>query len=243
MVSVMTQRVFICGVKNDLCDMLSKTLAKKVFLKKCESVIQGNDLSDFNYVIIGCDYNCALDSCVRRFILLYQNKRLPYTIIRPVFLKQRFGKALGFFLSSFEEQPVCSSQEIIFKLLINSEYCEGSPRFLVPPYSSLSKILKAQREIIENPSQSCSLSSVAEKLHCSRSWLSSKFQELLGFYLQSFLVKMRCCHGLWQIVSTDKQIKNIAMEAGYKPLYFSQLFHQVFNASPSSVRSKYCIFN
>lgn len=112
------------------------------------------------------------------------------------------------------------------------------PYFLFPPIA-LSKIVKAQREIAENPLKLFSLSSLAKMLDWSPSWLSSKFKMFSGITLQSFLIKMRCCFALWQIISTDKQIKALALKAGYKPLYFSQLFSKLFKVSPSSIRSFY----
>ncbi|MBC7361458.1 MAG: helix-turn-helix domain-containing protein [Candidatus Aminicenantes bacterium] len=54
--------------------------------------------------------------------------------------------------------------------------------------------------------------------------------------MQSYLRKMKCCHGLWQVLATEKSIKTIALEAGYEPLYFSQLFHKMFGTPPSSLR-------
>ncbi|MBC7363014.1 MAG: helix-turn-helix domain-containing protein, partial [Candidatus Aminicenantes bacterium] len=57
-----------------------------------------------------------------------------------------------------------------------------------------------------------------------------------GVSLQSYIAKMKCCSALWQIISTDKPIKSIALEAGYEPLYFSKLFHQIFDTPASSFR-------
>jgi AraC-like DNA-binding protein len=70
----------------------------------------------------------------------------------------------------------------------------------------------------------------------SPSWLSHDFKKLSGVSLQSYLAKIKCCSALWQIISTDKPIKSIALEAGYKPLYFSKLFNGIFGLPPSSLR-------
>lgn len=198
------------------------------------------DLSEVQYIFAGCDYNCALGSCAKKLIFLYQNRHIPFAIIRPLCLKERFGEFSGFFLSAFVEQPLSISQERILKFIKGSKCYAGSSRFLIPAYSPLFKIIKVQREIAENPLELLSLSSLAKMVGCSRSWLSSKFKMFSGIRLQSFLIKMRCCFALWQIISTEKQIKTIASEAGYKPLYFSQLFRKLFKVSPSSIRSFHC---
>jgi AraC-like DNA-binding protein len=70
----------------------------------------------------------------------------------------------------------------------------------------------------------------------SPSWLSHNFKRLSGVSLQSYLANMKCCSALWQILASGKPIKTISLEAGYKPLYFSKLFHQIFDTPPSSLR-------
>ncbi len=182
-----------------------------------------------------------MDSCARKFIFLYQNRQIPFAIIRPLCIKESFGEFSGFFLSAFMEQSLSISQERILKLLKDSKCYPGSSKFPVPHYTPLFKIIEAQKKIVEKPLRLYSLTSLAEMLRCSRSWLSSKFQELSGIRLQSFLIKMKCCYALWQILSTDKQIKSIALETGYKPLYFSQLFRSIFKVSPSSARNFFLV--
>ncbi|MGB9864271.1 MAG: helix-turn-helix domain-containing protein [Candidatus Saccharicenans sp.] len=70
----------------------------------------------------------------------------------------------------------------------------------------------------------------------SQAWLSLNFRRLAGISLRTFRARERCCRALWQLVSTDKPIKTIALEAGYEPLYFSHLFHRILGAPPSSLR-------
>jgi AraC-like DNA-binding protein len=106
----------------------------------------------------------------------------------------------------------------------------------ISPFSSLNKIIQVQRKIAESPAGSVNLSSLAEMTGYSPSCLSHNFKRLSGISLQSYLVKMKCCSTLWQILASGKPIKTIALEAGYKPLYFSKLFNRIFGLPPSSLR-------
>mgnify|MGYP005831170425 CR=1 len=57
--------------------------------------------------------------------------------------------------------------------------------------------------------------------------------------LRSFLIKNRPCLGLWRAMSTDRQIKTIALELGYKPLSFSKGFRQLFGVSPRAIKAHF----
>jgi len=51
---------------------------------------------------------------------------------------------------------------------------------------------------------------------------------------------MRFCAALRKVLSTDKQVKQIAYEAGYAdPLYFGKAFKQWIGMSPKNVRRRY----
>ncbi len=231
------QKILLYSVEQNLYRTLENILTNKVSINFYKDNSGSQNLTGIQYIFAGCDYDCALNRCSRKFIFLYQNREIPFAIIRPSFIKERFLEFTCFFISPFLEKLLSVSQERILNLLRNSKYYPGSSKFSVLPYSPLSKIIEVQREIAEKPLKLHSLSSLADMARCSRSWLSSRFYQLAGIRLQIFLIKMRCCYALWQILSTDKQIKSIALEAGYKPLYFSQLFRSVFKVSPSSVRN------
>ncbi len=231
------QKILLYSVKQKLYCLLKNIFKNKVALIFYRENRRSQNLRDIQYIIAGCDYDCVLDRCARKFIFLYQNREIPFAIIRPGFIKESFLEFTCFFLSHFLEKPLSASQEEILMFLKSSTYYSGSSKFPLPPYRPLYKIIEVQREIAEKPLKLNNLSSLAEMLRCSRSWLSSRFSQLAGIRLQTFLIKMRCCYALWQILSTEKEIKSIALEAGYKPLYFSHLFRTVFKISPSSARN------
>jgi len=124
----------------------------------------------------------------------------------------------------------------ILNRLKGSEYYPGSSKFPLPPYDPIFKIIELQKITAENPLQHYSLGSLTQLLGCSRSWLSFNFHYISGIKLQDFLVRLRCCFALYQILTTNKPIKIISIEAGYKPLYFSQLFRHIFSFSPIATR-------
>lgn len=229
-------KILLYSAKKHFYDLISDILASKGSVKSYEIGEEGLDLKEIQVILVGCDYSCVLDSCAMKFIFLYRTGQIPFAILRPLLMKETLVESSGFFLSVFKEQPVSISRELILKLLKGSKFYPGSAKFPVLPSNPLFKIIRAQREIVENPCRLYSLTSLAKILGCSPSWLSSNFHAFSGIKFQTFLIKMRCCSALWQIVSTDKKIKSIAREAGYRPLYFSQLFRRVFKGSPLSLR-------
>jgi len=57
-----------------------------------------------------------------------------------------------------------------------------------------------------------------------------------GLTLARFILKNQLCLALWQIISTGKRIKSIALDLGYKPGSFSERFKKEFGVSPSKIR-------
>lgn len=99
---------------------------------------------------------------------------------------------------------------------------------------SILKVLKAQKCMLENPLKSYSLSLLSADLDISPPWLSNIFKNFSGISLSDFSTKIKLCRALWALVSTEKQIKTIAL--GYKPLYFSNKFRALFGVPPSDIR-------
>jgi AraC-like DNA-binding protein len=97
-------------------------------------------------------------------------------------------------------------------------------------------VLTLQTEIAENPNEIFDLKNSAETVGFSPCWLSHKFREISGITLERFILKNCLCHGLWNIISSDKLIKTIALDLGYKPASFSERFKEHFGATPSFIR-------
>lgn len=229
------EKILLCSSKKELNDLIGNI---------CEERFQVSQLNDevllsggnFHFILIDCDYKCRLDRCLKKFAFIYQNRTIPSAMIRPILLKHNPNQFLGFYLMSFNDNKLSFFQEKILTILKSSRYYAGSSSFSIPTWSPLYKIIQVQRKIAESPEKSLNLSSLALMTKHSPSWLYSNFKRLSGVSLQSYLIKIKCCSGLWQILGTEKPIKTIALEAGYEPLYFSHLFHKVFGLPPSSIR-------
>ncbi|MGB9864323.1 MAG: helix-turn-helix domain-containing protein [Candidatus Saccharicenans sp.] len=156
-------------------------------------------------------------------------------ILKPVIIKNGVG-FLGFFLRILNDAGFDAVQKDWLLSLRNSKYYAGLPSFPVLAFSQLSKIIEVQRIKIESDDESFQLRDLAGRVDCSSSWLSENFRRLAGISLRTFRAKERCCRALCQLISTDKPIKTIALEAGYVPLYFSQFFQKLFKKSPTKIR-------
>jgi AraC-like DNA-binding protein len=101
---------------------------------------------------------------------------------------------------------------------------------------SILKVLKTQKYMTENPAKSHSISSLSADLDISPPWLSNIFKNFSGISLSDFSTKIKLFNALWELVSTEKQIKTIALDLGYEPLYFSNKFRTLFGVTPSDIR-------
>jgi AraC-like DNA-binding protein len=235
-------KILLYSIKKDLSHQLQNILGNKFSIIFCGDDDRSLDLKDIQYILAGCDYNCLIDLCANKFIFLYKNRHIPFVIIRPLWIKKIFFEFPGFLLSAFLDISLSNSQKDILNTLKSSEYYPGSSKFPIPPYDPIFKIIELQKIIAEYPLQHHSLSSLSRLLGCSRSWLSFNFHKISGIRLQAFLVRIRCCFALYQILTTNKPIKIISLEAGYKPLYFSQLFRHIFTFSPLVTRKFFSSF-
>lgn len=106
------------------------------------------------------------------------------------------------------------------------------------PILIFTSIIMAQTRVVEDPKAISYLSDISKELKVSTSWLSMRFKEIFGISFCQLLAKIKCCQALWELISSDKLIKQIALNIGYMPLYFSQLFRSNFGSSPSFVRKQ-----
>jgi len=120
------------------------------------------------------------------------------------------------------------------KLLMNNNSL-SEDRYHSP--TSVSKVLKVQKYILENPTKSHSLSLLSADVDISPGWLSNIFKKFTGISLSAFSTKIKLCNAQWELLSTGKQIKTFVLDLGYKPLYFSNKFRKLFGVSPSDIRN------
>lgn len=229
------KKVLIYSIEEKLYELV-KLIFKKAGYVKLSKMDEAIEEAERPILILtSCNYRCDLSFCSKKFYFLFQNKEIPFFILRPIYIKHDIGIVPGFFLCSFLEYRLSKAQERILGLIKESKYCASSDEYL-PPSHPLSKIIMAQRRVVEDPQRISYLSDICEELKVSTSWLSKKFKEIFGIAFCQLLAKVKCCQALWELISSDKLIKEIALSIGYRPLYFSQLFHFNFGVPPSFIR-------
>jgi len=196
-------------------------------------------LSDkVKFIIFGCDFSCDFHNCIQNFIFLYLNKMIPFFVVRPFILKDPYNDDKLYHLTSFKEYHLSDFQKYCLnKIKISIQ----KKMFLEIPYHpsiNISKVIEVQKYIMENPYINHSLNILSTNIGYSPAWLSHIFKKISGISLNEFSAKVKLCNALWSLVSTDNKIKSIALDLGYKPLYFSKKFHKLFGASPSNIRKK-----
>lgn len=231
------KKVLIYSIEGELYELI-KLIFKKAGYVKLRKIYEAIDEAEQPLLILtSCSYRCDLSFCSKKFYFLSQNKEIPFFILRPIYIKQSADLPHGFFLCSYSEYRLSRAEERILGLIKESKFCASSVKYL-PPSHPLSKIIMAQRRIVEDPEGTSYLSDICEELKVSTSWLSKRFKEICGISFCQLLAKIKCCQALWELISSDKLIKEIAFNIGYRPLYFSQLFRLNFGASPSFVRKQ-----
>ena len=231
--------IFLIYNNNPDFNAISSRLNEGFPIKTIDPVNPQTDILSghkIRFTILPCDFKCEVQKCVRNFIFISQNNDSLCLTARPLLLETPIYDNKLFHLSLFKECHFSDIQNYFLnkmKLLINNNSSSENPYHST---TSVSKVLQAQKYMLENPMKSHTLSSLAEKLNFSPSWLSSIFKRTSGISLSQFTKKIKLCNALWDLVSTEKQIKTIALDLGYKPLYFSNKFRTFFGIPPSDIR-------
>jgi len=233
----MSHKVLVISDDKRIFDFISNSLGSSILTENSgidETILKDNS---YEFIFLGCDYRCSFIFCMRKFLFLEVNKEIPFLILRPILFEKRYKSHEGFISSIFENYTLSSFQEETIRKIKDSEYYGFSPGWRIHPLNPLFKVVMTQREIVENPSKRFNLFSLSGRINLSPSWLSLKFNEISGISFEKFSIKIRLCYSLWELLSTEKQIKSIAYEAGYKdPLSFTKGFHTLFGVAPSFVR-------
>lgn len=229
------EKILLLSSKGETEGLISEIFGQRAKLAIIRDFQEAGTDEPISLILIDCDYNCALDKCLKRFLFVYQKNSIPAAILKPAIIQYKFALPY-FFINILTEGNPKNAREDPLSLLKRSPYYVGPIESLLLPFNPLKKIIKAQKIMMESPLESRGLKYLAELVGCSPTWLSINFKKLAGLPLNRYWARERCCRALWQLVSTDKPIKTIALETGYVPLYFSQLFHKLFKNPPSEAR-------
>lgn len=82
-----------------------------------------------------------------------------------------------------------------------------------------------------------SLSSLADQLNISSSYLSAQFKKETGSTLTEYVTHKRISQSLFYLNSSDMQIQTIGQQVGiYDMAYFSKVFKKYIGMSPTEYR-------
>ena len=211
-------------------------LNKKIHIKIYDKDFEKNHEDRIQTIILGCDYNCDLRKCLNNFINIMKYGNIPSLILRPILSNAHKNNESGCHVSILNGSQYSDLQNNILTIIKNE--IEYNSNFIHEFHISnpVYKIIKLQNYLLSNYQQKESLVNLALKVNMSPTWLSQKFKNISEISLKNFILKIKFCNALWQISSSDKQIKTIAYELGYQPLSFSKRFHAIFGISPSLIR-------
>ncbi|HOU49076.1 MAG TPA: AraC family transcriptional regulator [Candidatus Aminicenantes bacterium] len=230
-------KVLVLISKRDKPDFINRLIPFPASLRVVESRNRFPSQSGFSLVFHVCDYSCLTRNCLRSFISL-QRLNTPIVVLRPAIFSKAAGFSKGFFLTFFDDSVLSPRQREMKETCERSRYY-GWGQGRLHPSDPLHKVLLIQKDVVENPWRNHDLAGISKLIHRSPSWTSSTFKELTGVSLCRFVINNRFCYSLWKILSSDKSIKEIALDLGYRPLSFSGRFRSQFGIRPSRVINKY----
>jgi len=100
-------------------------------------------------------------------------------------------------------------------------------------------ISEMDRCIRNQEDETLTLESLAQKLGCSRSYLSRKFREISGMSFRDYLRQRRLAFALKQVRDTDLGLLDIALLYGFSSHEaFTRAFRENFGVTPSEYRKK-----
>jgi AraC-like DNA-binding protein len=219
------------------------TQAIKNYLPKCydtEFLYFGErikDMTGIEFLFLCCDYRCRLKSCTEIFAFAASYRELPFAMIKFLCLNRNIFRKDIFSLSFFVAYDLDPGQEFLIKEMRYSEFYARNTVKRIHPSNILHKVARIQNEIAENPTEYFDLKKAARLVSLSPCWLSKRFREVSGITLEKFISKNRLCFALWNIVGTDKLIKEVAYSAGYKPLSLCKILKKEFGFTPRSIRN------
>jgi beta-xylosidase/AraC-like DNA-binding protein len=125
--------------------------------------------------------------------------------------------------------------------LLNDNYCIHNQRsdefYLKQKENIVNKVINK----LENKYQEkITLKGIAEEFHYNSSYLSEKFKSLTGVNFKSYLDRIRLEKILADLLYTNKNISQIALEAGFKNIKsFYRVFNEQFEQSPIELKNKF----
>lgn len=187
-------------------------------------------------VILGCDYNCQLESCTKIFCLAEPWLNVPVKTARPFLLRKGYPRYPEFILPHFsfldslftEHRGIETHDPGLAEIACGLNFHR---------VGTILPILRVQEYVLNRAGKVYRTAQLKGVVELSLSALSKSFKRMSGITLKQFINKIRLCYCLRNLIWTSKPIKCIALEFGYKPTSFSLKFRKTYGAWPSEVRN------
>ncbi|MBC7361462.1 MAG: helix-turn-helix transcriptional regulator [Candidatus Aminicenantes bacterium] len=230
------ERALLISSRRETEELIKETFGRRISLSIIQDVEESELDDSFCLIMAECDYNCNLDKCLKKFLFIFNHRSVSAVLLKPVVTRDRSSNP-GFFLRILNNIESKAVQKDVLSWLKDSEYHFGSGNMSFSAFNPEQKIIQVEKSIVEEGKKLSRLEDLAKISGWSLAWLSANFHKFSGILFRTFRARERCCYALWELVSTNKPIKTIAIQAGYEPLYFSSLFKRFFRIPPSSLRS------
>lgn len=100
-------------------------------------------------------------------------------------------------------------------------------------------IEQIRRYIHAHYTQNLQVGDLAALVGCSENHLNTRFREIVGLPIRQYIIDLRLQRTRRLLLQGDLPIKNVAIQSGFNdPLYFSRLFRNRFDCTPSEFRPK-----
>jgi beta-xylosidase/AraC-like DNA-binding protein len=101
-------------------------------------------------------------------------------------------------------------------------------------------VIKVIEKLETQFAENLTLKEIAEEFHYNSSYLSEKFKSLTGVNFKSYLDRLRLEKILAELLYTNKNISQIALESGFKNIKsFYRVFNDQFKQSPVELKNNY----
>lgn len=101
-------------------------------------------------------------------------------------------------------------------------------------------VIQVIEKIETQLSKILTLKEIAEEFHYNSSYLSEKFKSLTGINFKSYLDRLRLEKILAELLYTNKNINQVALESGFKNVKsFYRVFNNQFKQSPVELKNNY----
>lgn len=199
----------------------------------CIKKFDGTKFPNNSMLVLNCNYDCSKAHCWEKFAMA--KDKIPFLILRPIVLSKEIIFSNGAFPVVWNKNAITNAQSSLIKEF--EETVKDRIKRIIPhKINFLYKILLVQKEIVFNPKKRNTLNELSRIATRCPSWLSTKFKSTTGITIGQFKSKVKLCCALWDVINSEKSLKEISIDIGYDPLYFSNKFKSMFGCSPSFFR-------